>query len=77
MPGPTLTTEQMTGINQMGGEHGCHRCGARSPGTLSGSYVPECHPAQVFGGASVVIPSCLACNRLAGTQVTMALYRRL
>lgn len=77
LSGPSLADEEMNEINGAGRERGCHRCGAREPGTLSGNFVPEYHPPRVHGGGSVVIPTCLTCNRTAGTLVTMSLHRRL
>lgn len=77
MPSPTLDANALDALNVTGRNDGCHRCGAREPGTISGSFVPEYHPPHAFGGSAIVIPSCLTCSRTAGAHVTMALHRRL
>ena len=77
MSDPGLTDEELLALNVAGRERGCHHCGAREPGTVSGNFVPEYHPPRVLGTASILIPSCLSCNRSAGTLVTMSLHRRL
>ncbi|MBO6717571.1 MAG: hypothetical protein JJ913_06385 [Rhizobiaceae bacterium] len=78
MPSPVLDSESLEQLNAVGRTRGCHRCGTRDPGTVSGSFVPEYHPPHAFGGsAAVIIPSCLPCNRSTGALVTMSLHRRI
>jgi hypothetical protein len=77
LPDVVLTNEELDEINVAGRERGCHRCGAKEPGTLSGNFVPEFHPPRIHGAASIVIPTCLSCSRAAGTLVTMSQHRRI
>jgi hypothetical protein len=37
-PSPRPTTAQQRAINEMGEAHGCHTCGATTPGTKSGNW---------------------------------------
>ena len=77
LPDQILTDGELNDVNNAGRERGCHRCGTREPGTLSGNFVPEYHPPRIHGTSSIIIPTCLCCSRSAGTLVTMSQHRRL
>jgi RHS repeat-associated protein len=72
--GPSLrpTPAQQSAIDEMGEAHGCHTCGADSPGTKSGHWVGDHQPETALnphGNPQVYKPHCLQCSRRQGGQV--------
>ncbi|MFB7325548.1 polymorphic toxin-type HINT domain-containing protein, partial [Streptomyces sp. NPDC056190] len=57
-------------INKIGNEHGCHRCGTKSPGTASGNWIPDHQPPvsvnKRWGGKlrTILLPHCKTCSTL-------------
>ena len=71
-PSARPTAAQQTAINEMGEAHGCHTCGATTPGTKSGNWVGDHQPSTALntsGGPQVYKPQCLQCSRVQGGQV--------
>jgi RHS repeat-associated protein len=74
-PSARPTSAQQTAINEMGDAHGCHTCGATTPGTKSGNWVGDHQPSTALnppGGAQVYKPQCLQCSRVQGGVVRAA-----
>ena len=56
----------------MGEAHGCHTCGARTPGTKSGNWVGDHQPPTALnpeGKPQVYKPQCIECSRRQGGEV--------
>ena len=69
----TFTPQERAAINKLGSENGCHTCGAKSPGTKTGNWVPDHQPASAIipaGTAQVLLPHCIGCSRKQGGDVT-------
>jgi len=74
-PSPRPTAAQQRAINEMGEEHGCHTCGATTPGTKSGNWVGDHQPSTAVnppGSPQVYKPQCLSCSLRQGGQVRAA-----
>jgi RHS repeat-associated protein len=74
-PSAKPTAAQQRAINEMGEAHGCHTCGATSPGTKSGNWVGDHQPPTAQnapGNPQVYKPQCLACSRQQGGEVRAA-----
>jgi hypothetical protein len=74
-PSARPTAEQQRAINEMGDAHGCHTCGAETPGTKSGNWVGDHQPSTAQnppGNPQVYKPQCLSCSRRQGGQVRAA-----
>lgn len=59
-------------INGWGDEFGCHTCGAPTPGTITGNWVPDHIPASsLWDGIGVqrLYPQCLQCSREQGLEI--------
>ena len=66
---------QQTAINEMGKAHGCHTCGATTPGTKSGNWIGDHQPSTALnqpGNPQVYKPQCLGCSQRQGGQVRAA-----
>jgi len=60
----------------IGSDTGCHSCGATSPGTKSGNWVPDHQPVSALNSANApqqLYPQCLSCSREQGLAVARAL----
>jgi RHS repeat-associated protein len=58
-------------INNIGNKFGCHSCGASSPGTKSGNWVPDHQPVtslNVNGLPQRLYPQCISCSRQQGLE---------
>jgi hypothetical protein len=78
-PGRDWTDEERARINGIGNDTGCHTCGAKSPGTSNGDYVPDHQPSSGLnedGGPQRLYPHCLGCSRSQGGQVRTEQRRR-
>jgi RHS repeat-associated protein len=73
-PGSVSLAEQR-GVNSLGGQFGCHSCGASEPGTPSGNWVGDHQPVSRWadGQPQDLYPQCLACSRQQGLDVINAL----
>jgi hypothetical protein len=63
----------------MGREYGCHICGAKDPGTLSGNFVLDHQPASALnapGNPQRLYPICKRCSLRQGGEVAQELRRR-
>lgn len=70
--GPRITKKEQDEINDIGDKHGCHSCGAESPGTKSGNWVGDHQPPSKLnpeGKAQRLYPHCLRCSKSQGGQV--------
>jgi hypothetical protein len=59
-------------IDDIGSRTGCHTCGARTPGTKSGHFVPDHQPPSSLLGAGTqrLFPQCLFCSREQGLAIS-------
>jgi hypothetical protein len=77
-PSARPTSAQQGAINEMGEAHGCHTCGATTPGTKSGNWVGDHQPSTALNAAGepqVYKPQCLQCSRRQGGHVASALKK--
>ena len=71
-----FTRTQRDQLNQIMRESGCHRCGAKSPGTKSGDAIPDHQPPlSQSEGPFQLYPHCLTCSREQGLHIAN-LFRR-
>ncbi|SFK17530.1 hypothetical protein SAMN04488498_103153 [Mesorhizobium albiziae] len=72
MPSPRLPPDMVEKNNRNGRTGGCHRCGSKEPGTVSGNFVPDYLPPHALpvSGLQKIYPCCLACSRLFGATLT-------
>lgn len=71
-PGRNFTAAERQQINQIGRNTGCHTCGTKNPGTVSGNFVPDHQPPNALnppGGAQRLYPQCLRCSRAQGGRL--------
>jgi hypothetical protein len=60
-------------INESGDAHGCHTCGAKTPGTKDGDWIPDHQPPSSLvapGSPQTAYPHCLPCARRQGGVVS-------
>ena len=58
-----FTRQQRDELNNIMSETGCHRCGAKSPGTKSGDAIPDHQPPlSQSGGPYELYPHCKTCS---------------
>ena len=77
-PSATPTAAQQRAINEMGNAHGCHTCGATTPGTKSGNWVGDHQPSTALnppGSPQVYKPQCVRCSWRQGGHVRAAKAR--
>lgn len=75
-PGRDFRAEERQAIDDIMGESGCHTCGTRDPGTVSGYAVPDHQPPNALnpeGWPQDLYPQCLACSRLQGLEIARLL----
>jgi RHS repeat-associated protein len=63
--GPKVTAAQQRVMNQYMKEYGCHSCGTRNPGTLTGNAIGDHQPATSTvppGTPQQLYPHCLPCS---------------
>jgi RHS repeat-associated protein len=58
-------------VNEAGDKHGCHTCGATTPGTKSGAWVRDHQPPTSIAGRGpqTAYPQCMDCMRQQGGMV--------
>ena len=64
-PERDFTDQERDEINRIGAESGCHTCGTRDPGTLSGNFVLDHQPPNAlnfFNEEQDLYPQCLTCS---------------
>ncbi len=67
------TAEEVTAIDQIGMETGCHTCGTTNPGTKSGHFVPDHQPPSSLNFENKpqrLYPQCINCSRKQGGVIT-------
>jgi hypothetical protein len=67
-----FTEAERAAINQIGRMTGCHTCGALTPGTRSGNFVPDHQPVTGLNTARApqrLYPHCIDCSRAQGLAV--------
>jgi RHS repeat-associated protein len=65
----TFTAAERGAINKIGGETGCHTCGATTAGTKSGNFVPDHQPVSSLNKTNApqrLYPHCLTCSKQQG-----------
>lgn len=71
-PAQELSRDIQERINQNGRVHGCHTCGTKNPGTVSGNFIVDWQRPSVVnepGQAQQWYPHCLECNRHQSVEV--------
>ena len=71
-----FTTAERAKINDIGSKTGCHTCGATTPGTKSGNFVPDHQPATALnpsGNPQRLLPHCIHCSRQQGLEIARKL----
>jgi RHS repeat-associated protein len=71
-PGQRFSGEERDAVDELGWRSGCHSCGARTPGTKSGHFVPDHQPPTGVNFGTLpqdLFPQCLACSREQGLAV--------
>jgi len=63
-------------VNELMSKHGCHTCGAPTPGTKSGNAVADHQPPQALEEPKEFYPHCIDCQRRQGGEVLQELLRR-
>lgn len=74
-PGRDFTPSERDKVNGIGNATGCHTCGAPTPGTKSGNWVPDHQPPtsqNPTGGQQRLYPHCLKCSRTQGGEARQA-----
>ncbi|MEG3148338.1 RHS repeat-associated core domain-containing protein [Sphingomonas sp. ZT3P38] len=77
--GPRATAAERRGVNAEGNARGCHTCGARTPGTRSGNWIPDHQQSTALkpaGASQRLYPHCDACSRRQAGEVTAAVRKR-
>ena len=75
-PSQVFTPTERVPVNAMGDSYGCHTCGAPTPGTKSGNWIPDHQPPSALNPAELpqrLYPQCLACSREQGLAIARAL----
>lgn len=65
-PERDFTAEERAAINAIGKRHGCHMCGTKDPGTVSGDFIPDHqrpNSMRIPGVLQRLFPHCLDCSR--------------
>jgi uncharacterized protein RhaS with RHS repeats len=74
-PGRDFTPGERQQVNEIGDKTGCHTCGAETPGTKSGNWVPDHQPPSSQnpeGAPQRLYPHCLQCSRTQGGEARQA-----
>jgi hypothetical protein len=72
-PGRSWTSEEIRENNRIGRTYGCHTCGTKDPGTVSGNFVGDHQDPNAVnseGRPGRIYPHCLACSRGQGGYVS-------
>lgn len=78
-PGRDFTSAERREINRIGSDTGCHTCGTRDPGTISGNFVVDHQIPSALnlnGRAQRLFPHCLTCSLTQGGWVNSIRGRR-
>jgi RHS repeat-associated protein len=77
-PQPKFTPQERASMNRIGAETGCHTCGATSPGTKSGNFVPDHQPPSAINpNNQKLFPHCIGCSRKQGGEVLQFILNAL
>jgi len=71
-PGRDFTPAERAGIDAIGARTGCHSCGARTPGTKGGHFVPDHQPPNQLnptGAPQRLYPHCKHCSLVQGGEI--------
>jgi hypothetical protein len=74
-----FSTAERAAIDKIGKETGCHTCGATSPGTKSGHFVPDHQPVSSLNSAGApqrLYPQCIDCIRQQGLDAARELRKK-
>lgn len=56
-------------VNRIGRKYGCHWCGRKTPGTLSGNFIGDHQMPRSFGTSTRLYPHCIWCSASQGGLV--------
>lgn len=71
-PERDFKAEEREKIDDIGRRTGCHTCGSKLPGTVTGHFVPDHQPPNALnasGGPQRLYPHCLNCSKQQGLDV--------
>ena len=71
-PERNWTAAEIRENNRIGAKYGCHTCGTRVPGTLSGNFVLDHQRANALNRRlreQILLPHCLSCMRRQGAWI--------
>jgi hypothetical protein len=74
--GRQLRVGEQGRLNDIMDRCGCHRCGAKIPGTESGNAVADHQPPTALGTSKRIYPHCTSCSDRQGGFVRQELIRR-
>lgn len=72
-PQRDFTAAERRAINGIGAETGCHTCGTKDAGTLSGNFVPDHQLPNILnplGRAQRLYPQCISCSDFQGGWIS-------
>ncbi len=78
-PGRDFTADERSEVNRIMWESGCHTCGTKVPGTISGNAIPDHQPASGLNALGVdqrLYPHCIDCSRAQMREVRQEQLRR-
>jgi hypothetical protein len=61
-------------VTAQGNEYGCQTCGTKDPGTKSGFFVNDHHPANLLtlpGEQQTLYPQCMSCSNKQGGYLSV------
>ena len=76
--GRSFSTQTRNQINNIGNEFGCHTCGADSPGTKSGNWIPDHQPPTALnpqGNPQKLFPHCSTCSHSQGGWISQIVQK--
>mgnify|MGYP003700630057 CR=1 FL=1 len=71
-PGRNWTAEEIRQINRIGRKYGCHTCGTKDPGTLSGNFFLDHQLPNAWnplGRPQRLFPHCMSCSGRQGNWI--------
>jgi hypothetical protein len=78
LPAPStnrrFNAAEQSEINRLGRTFGCHRCGTKTPGTPSGSFIGDHQMPKRLGKPTRIYPHCLWCSATQGGLIRNRRY---
>lgn len=75
----SFTKKEREAIDQIGKKSGCHTCGSKKPGTLTGHFIPDHQPPTALNEpkkSQRLYPHCLKCSREQGLAIARFLKEK-